>query len=95
MASSLGKCVIPRVFYGWIEDLLEPFVHFIPLKGDLSDILEAPRLAATKDPTELSMLANVSQNAKQLSDRLSYASVVHHFALAVNRLTELRKALRK
>jgi hypothetical protein len=76
--------------HGWIESLLEPYVHFLPLRSDLSDLSAATRLASTTDKAEVAMLETIAQNAKRLSDRLSYASVVHHFSLDVNKLTELR-----
>jgi hypothetical protein len=79
--------------YGWMEDLLRPHVHFLPLKEDLSDIQEAVRLASSLDPAELVMMERIAQNAKQLSVRLSYDSVVHHFALALNRISSLHHEL--
>lgn len=78
---------------GWIEELLRPHEHFIPLRSDLSDLTEATRLAGTEDPAELADLQRIAEKAKALKDRLSYPSVVRHFALDVNKLTTMRRRL--
>lgn len=89
----LSGSVLFRVIsdnFGWIEPLLRPHEHYIPVREDLSDLPEATRLAATTNSSELAMLQKIATNGKSLSDRLSYDSVLHHFALDVNRFVEMR-----
>ena len=77
--------------FGWIENLLQPDVHFIAIKSDLSDLHEAARLASTSNATEVEKMERITKNALLLRDRLKYSAVVRHFSLDINRFSDTRK----
>jgi hypothetical protein len=81
---------VKSVNSGWIEPLLEPYVHYLPIKSDLSDLHEATRLASTQNASEIAMLRTIAQNAMSLRSHLNYSSVVHKFSLDVNKFSAMR-----
>jgi hypothetical protein len=81
---------VKSVNSGWIEPLLEPYVHYLPIKSDLSDLHEATRLASTQNASEIAMLRTIAQNAMSLRSHLNYSSVVHKFSLDINKFSEMR-----
>lgn len=84
---SMGSCIIiVESLYGWkmwFSHLLVPYVHYIPVKSDLTDLVEKIKWCREND----SECKKIASNAKQFSDKyLTKKGIINHMANLLNDL---------
>lgn len=63
----------------YIEHLV-PWVHYVPIKADLSDLAETTALIASNRPEDRRLLANISHNAAVLTESFTYQGQIEKVA---------------
>jgi len=64
----------------------KPYKHYIPIKRDLSDLVEKTKVITTKSLTELAKLQRIARAAVQLGSKYSYRSEILRVALELNKI---------
>ncbi|MDP3371677.1 MAG: glycosyl transferase family 90 [Candidatus Paracaedibacteraceae bacterium] len=83
-------CFNASVFDMYFENLLEPFVHFIPVKSDLSDLIEQVKWA-NEHPVEAEQIAEAGH---QFAIKLLHPeNVLNYFIFALKEISKKQQSL--
>ena len=65
---------------------LKPYVHYIPIKRDLSDLYENTKLILSSDPKHVKLLESIRTNAAEVAKKFTYDEEVQRVFQELYRL---------